>query len=407
MTIIQQLEKRKKQLSHLNSPSNEEVYTPVALVEEMLDKLPKEIWTNPDLLWCDPCAKSGVFILEVIIRLMKNLAIEDETLKYNHIINNMVRAYVNVPRNRWIVSKTIYGSNEEVERVGIIEDINKLKIEEMPKFDVVVGNPPYKRNLHLKFLKLAYDCLNENGKIVWLHPARWLQDPIAPMKKNSDFNNYSSLPFTNFEIIPCGKASPIFKNEMTSDIVISNLEKNKKTILTEDKIYELRSIPITFKRLLHMKYTSMSEVIEKNKRDGVRIRIKSISPNTSHGFDNIKGRYSLLSKQNEIIIDGKIEEKDWTECIQKNQFSKPKGNPLPLSIKFDTLNEAQNFIKYLNTNIFLFFNFLTKLDVNVQLDYLPFMNDYTKEWTDKKLQKYFEISDEEMDFIISTIEKYK
>jgi hypothetical protein len=31
-----------------------EVFTPIPLIEEMLDKLPEEVWTNPDLKWLDP-----------------------------------------------------------------------------------------------------------------------------------------------------------------------------------------------------------------------------------------------------------------------------------------------------------------------------------------------------------------
>ena len=158
MYTIEQLEKRKKLLKILNSPSNSEVYTPIELVEEMLDKLPKDIWKNPNLTWCDPCAKSGVFILEVIIRLMKNLEIGDETFKYNHIINNMVKAYVNVERNKWIVSKMIYGSTDKINRVELLE-IDKIKEEDIMKFDCIVGNPPYLKGLHLKFLNLGFDIL--------------------------------------------------------------------------------------------------------------------------------------------------------------------------------------------------------------------------------------------------------
>ena len=97
----------------------------------------------------------------------------------------------------------------------------------MPKFDVIVGNPPYKKDLHLKFLKICNSLLKRNGEIIWIHPARWLQDPLAPMKGNSDFNKYKDLPFVNFEIIPCGIASKLFNNEMTSDLVISHLKKRK------------------------------------------------------------------------------------------------------------------------------------------------------------------------------------
>ena len=188
-SIIEELEKRKKLLKVLNSPSNEEVYTSAALVEEMLDKLPVEIWKNKDLTWCDLCAKSGVFMLEVIIRLMKNIDIKDETLRHKWIINNMVKAYVNVERNKWMVSKFVYGNTDEVKRIGIIEDINKIKIEEMPKFDVVVGNPPYQgpkkesnkgqgsgNVIWQFFVELSFNILKDKGYICMIHPIHWRTD---------------------------------------------------------------------------------------------------------------------------------------------------------------------------------------------------------------------------------------
>ena len=98
---------------------------------------------------------------------------------------------------------------------------------------------------------------------------------------------------------------------------------------------------------------------------------------------------------------------DWTKGPARNQFTKKEGSPLPLSIKFDTVQEAQNFIDSINTEFFLFFNYLTKLDVNVQFQYLPFMKDYREPWTNERFQRYFQVSDEEMKFIKDTMKKYK
>lgn len=39
------------------------------------------------------------------------------------------------------------------------------------KFDVVVGNPPYKRGLHLEFLEWAHDNADH---VVFIHPSEWL-----------------------------------------------------------------------------------------------------------------------------------------------------------------------------------------------------------------------------------------
>ena len=59
------------------------------------------------------------------------------------------------------------------------------------KFDCIIMNPPYKRNLHLKILAEAITHLkDETSKCVNLSPVRWLQDPLAKYKKNSDWHRF-------------------------------------------------------------------------------------------------------------------------------------------------------------------------------------------------------------------------
>jgi hypothetical protein len=278
----------------------------------------------------------------------------------------------------------------------------------MPKFDVVMGNPPYKGSLHLKFLELSHNIMNNGGYIIWVHPARWLQDTTAPYKKNSDFNKYKYLPFIDIKIIPLLEATKLFKIRIQTDLIISVLNKGNSSILNENFIYKLKNIPLSFKRLLNYNYTSLKDVVEINKKDGIRVRIMFINVMISSGErENIKGRYNIIHNRNKYAtIDGKYNGKDWTTYYAKNQHSKEIGSGIPNSIKFDSINEANNFINYTFTKIFQFFNYLTKSDQHVQLKYLPFMEDYTKPWTDDRLQEYFNISDEEMNYIKNTIEKY-
>ena len=44
-----------------------EVFTPPSLVNEMLDKLPPEVW-QPEKTWCDPACGNGNMLLEVLRR---------------------------------------------------------------------------------------------------------------------------------------------------------------------------------------------------------------------------------------------------------------------------------------------------------------------------------------------------
>lgn len=51
-----------------------EVFTPPALVNEILDELPDEIWVDPDKTWLDNSCGAGAFLTEVKRRLMEGLA---------------------------------------------------------------------------------------------------------------------------------------------------------------------------------------------------------------------------------------------------------------------------------------------------------------------------------------------
>jgi hypothetical protein len=37
-----------------NKRERGEVFTPLTLINEMLDELPIDVWSNPDLKWLDP-----------------------------------------------------------------------------------------------------------------------------------------------------------------------------------------------------------------------------------------------------------------------------------------------------------------------------------------------------------------
>jgi site-specific DNA-methyltransferase (adenine-specific) len=70
-----------------------EVLTPQSLVDDMLNTLPQEVWTQVDYKWLDPCAgHNGIFPITIYKRLMKTLeeAITDPIARDNHIWDNMI-----------------------------------------------------------------------------------------------------------------------------------------------------------------------------------------------------------------------------------------------------------------------------------------------------------------------------
>ena len=59
-----ELEQKRK----LRRKETAECFTPPELVNEMLDKLPFEIWDDPFKSFCDPSGGSGNFVIEVLKR---------------------------------------------------------------------------------------------------------------------------------------------------------------------------------------------------------------------------------------------------------------------------------------------------------------------------------------------------
>ena len=60
-------------LSCLANLSNDEVFMPPDIVNQMLDMLPQELFRNPDTTFLDPACKTGVFLREIAKRLIVGL----------------------------------------------------------------------------------------------------------------------------------------------------------------------------------------------------------------------------------------------------------------------------------------------------------------------------------------------
>ena len=69
-----------------------EVFTPPALVNEILDQLPTEVWQDPNKTWLDNSCGTGAFLIEVKRRLMEGLADwqPDPSLRETHILHNQI-----------------------------------------------------------------------------------------------------------------------------------------------------------------------------------------------------------------------------------------------------------------------------------------------------------------------------
>jgi len=376
-------------------PSKGEVFTPIGLVKEMLDKIPEEVWRNPNSIFLDPCMGKGTFLIEIVSRLTYIYGYTEKDAKSRVYGYDIRVKYINYLKRRGFVN---------VRHKDFLKEVIKMK------FDVIVGNPPYQdsskkggqNKLYMEFSKVSISLLNDNGKIFFITPV----SVLMPSKRFTLIGN-NNLSYVNFDANDYFKVGVSIcswllnkshntdfvsiktKNEITSSPISEPFYNNSKISEYYTTIYDkvmkiTKSQSASDKRMF--KRNNHGTAFSKIRTDKHTYEIRSIAK----GNEKITytKRLPVFYQQNKLIISNTKALNGENIIVSENDYG-----PSYFAIKFENEIQLNNILSFVLSPFFIelyqIFREIRGGMNSVLIDYCPIF-DVEKEWTNDQVKKFFE-----------------
>ena len=356
-----------------------EVFTPPQLINQMLDLLPNNVWTNPKLTWLDPTAGVGNFLLLVYQRLMHGLSTckPNIQLRSKHIIGTMLYA-VEINKDNCKILKQLFGNNLHL----FCQDfLNDNLSDFVSTFDCIVGNPPFqddytnksekrviggKSKLYERIFLKSYTLLKQNGYLTFITPDNIFSGNSSEsyktlIKNDISFVSFNSLNKTFFPTIQQDICYFLLsKHNQTNKTLIENTNGYKLHVKLQDRpVNPVRNWTTQTEKLIN-KYVSS----ERN--NAIYNRGLNITSYKGNKYPIIYSPSKIIATNNEKLAVGLGIKKAIIFSISINlefkmDYSGKYGiGPNTFYIPFTTNSQGKKLEKFLKSNDYKLLALATK-----------------------------------------------
>lgn len=410
------------------------MYTPISICRDMVNLIPDDVF-NKDAKFLDIACKSGRFLREIMYRLMESKQMQSgsaegrDEKKYNLAIESERKEYIlreqlfGLSLNDTVVNiarRNLYGTLDSgIDNIVVLkENIRKTLKEKFGnmQFDVVVGNPPYNKDIYLDFVTFGHDLARKYD--CWITPAKW---QAKGGQKNEDFRK-NIVPYMS-KIVYYPNCSDVFLIGEQSGIAYYISDKkvcNTKEIenrsiaqtLYNNKLH--REIGLTLNNAIYRIYEHIQKVQEyrafKWVDTGTNYKYSLAINNKVNNERGVAGQYQAYGtisyatgKSNVIcapfIVEDIIESTDLTNADK-------------VILSSDNRYVCASMQSWLNTKFVRFFIYgrlcgISPVISDITFAMVPAPEAFDHIFTDQELYEKYQLTDEEINIIESVIKERK
>lgn len=408
-----------------------EILTPFKELAEpmirLVEKYDPMFWKNKNHKVLDSSAGYGTFLILAAYKFMVGLKdeIKDEEERFKWIVENCL--YYGELQAKSVFSWLMAIDPFDHYKTNIFWgsfltdgfDKHAKEVWGVEKFDLIIQNPPYKKGVHISFFNKSFDFLKSDKFLIFVHPStpfinrkpsrednktKKIKDIVEKFQtelKLIDGNLYFDAGF--FTPLSITTVKKTFSSKI--DVIYSHIDSNLATVNTYDNLSYINIHgndivnKIGDKIRTKMIFSIEDKLYRNNNLSSINkyfkiCRISGHPPKKNEKMIN-PDFFQLIYKQNENDLNGLLTSTPVGKRNDNNQFNE---------LVINDINEIENIHQYLMTKFARFCLSLYKNSANILSDLkaVPYM-DFSRNWKDQDLFEYFDLSEQESQFILEYI----